>query len=402
MALSADGGLAATPGPVLSAQRLSKRFGGIDALDDVSLDLFPGEIHGVCGENGAGKSTFIKILGGLIRPSKGRIVIGGETLNLGKRTDPRLISIVHQELAIVPTLSVIDNILLGGSDSGEIYLRNRFRSVVRRQLDVIGLSHVGLDTLASKLGLAERQLVEIARGVMRRAKVLLLDEPTATLSDAEIQRVFATVRLLRDQGAAIVFVSHRLDEVFAITDRVTVFRNGRRVLTERTSDLTANALVRAMIGRELTQRPARAVPRLQREPRLAISRFSIPGALNRIDLSVAAGEIVAIVGQLGSGADVLVEALGGLRGRIAGVRLDGEPIMIGSVRSAMKAGIGYVPEDRAGKGVFLNAPVDVNLTASVMARFSSFGIMRHPRERARALELARMFQIDAKRLGSEA
>src|ERR1700678_758170 len=120
MALSADGGLAATPGPVLSAQRLSKRFGGIDALDDVSLDLFPGEIHGVCGENGAGKSTFIKILGGLIRPSKGRIVIGGEMLNLGKRTDPRLISIVHQELAIVPTLSVIDNILLGGSDSGEI------------------------------------------------------------------------------------------------------------------------------------------------------------------------------------------------------------------------------------------------------------------------------------------
>ncbi|SEK07409.1 ATP-binding cassette domain-containing protein [Paraburkholderia diazotrophica] len=236
---------------LLCARNLTKHYGGVKALTGVSLELAAGEIHALCGENGAGKSTFIKILGGLVQPDDGEITVDGHQLKLGHRTDPKLISIVHQELAIVPTLSVLDNILLGGADQSEIYRRGQYRDSVREHLDSVGLSHIKLEAPASRLSLAECQLVEIARGMSRHAKVLLLDEPTATLSDAEIVRVFEVARRLRDQGTAMVFVSHRLDEVFALTDRITVFRNGQHVLTQRTADMTTAEVVKAMIGREL-------------------------------------------------------------------------------------------------------------------------------------------------------
>jgi ribose transport system ATP-binding protein len=391
------------PAPILVADGLSKRYGGIIALDDVGLALVPGEIHGICGENGAGKSTFIKILGGLVRPDHGCVSVDGHPLALGQRTDPRLISIVHQELAIVPTLSVLDNIMLGSGGASLLYLTGRFRGKIRDGLDEVGLSHVALDMPASALSLAERQLVEIARGIARQARVLLLDEPTATLSDAEIGRVFATARLLRDRGTALVFVSHRLDEVFALTDSVTVFRNGRRVLTEGTASLRPKDLVRAMIGRDLVPSPARQLDtaRLAR-PRLQVMEFSVGDVLKPMELSVAPGEIVAMVGQLGSGAELFVEALAGLRGRVTGrVRLDGQDVAITGVRSAIDLGIAYVAEDRAGKGVFLDAPVWMNLTASVMSRFTWYGVMRLAAERDRAKALAAMFQIDERRLASE-
>ncbi|MCB8883574.1 sugar ABC transporter ATP-binding protein [Acidisoma cellulosilytica] len=389
--------------PVLAARDLSKRYGGIMALQSVGLDLGAGEIHGLCGENGAGKSTFIKILGGLVRPDSGEISVDGRPLALGQRTDPQLISIVHQELAIVPTLSVLDNIMLGMGGTSPFYFAHLVRTQVRQGLDEVGLAHIPLDRKASALSLAERQLVEIARGVARRARVLLLDEPTATLSDAEIKRVFDTARLLRDKGTALVFVSHRLDEVFALTDRVTVFRNGQHVLTERTSDLTSRDLVKAMIGRDLvrgTQKPLSVAA--DRPARLAIAGLRCGDALKPIDLALAPGEIAGVVGQLGSGADVLVEALAGLRGLVDGqIAIDGRAVVIGSVRDAMKAGIAYVPEDRAGKGIFLDAPVWMNLTASVMGRFSRGGVMQRAAERERGLELAAMFRIDPGRLGSE-
>lgn len=220
---------------VLDVRNLSKTFGGVVALRQVDFELRTGEIHGLCGENGAGKSTLVKILGGLVSPSDGKILIDDTPLKAGRRTDPRLISIVYQELSIIPDLSVLDNVLLGDQAIGEIYLRGRFADVVRRRLDALGLSHVDVNQPARELTLAEQQLVEIARGVERGARILILDEPTATLSDNEIQRVFAAVRWLRDRGSTIVFITHRLPEIFDLTDRVTVFRNGERVLTRETA-----------------------------------------------------------------------------------------------------------------------------------------------------------------------
>jgi ribose transport system ATP-binding protein len=388
---------------LLCARNLTKHYGGVKALTGVSLELAPGEIHALCGENGAGKSTFIKILGGLVQPDDGEITVDGHNLKLGSRTDPRLISIVHQELAIVPTLSVLDNILLGGADQSEIYRRSQYRDSVREHLDSVGLSHVKLDAPASRLSLAECQLVEIARGMSRQAKVLLLDEPTATLSDAEIVRVFDVARKLRDQGTAMIFVSHRLDEVFALTDRVTVFRNGQHVLTQRTSDMTTAEVVKAMIGRDLVHSKVKPPEsRADVAPRLSVSDLTVADKVKDLSVDVAPGEILAVVGQLGSGAEVLVEALAGLRGDISNsVKVDGQPIKLDSIRSSLKAGIAYVAEDRADKGVFLDAPIAINITASVMAKFSKAGIMRRSGEQEEARRLASMFAIDPKRLPHE-
>ncbi|WP_342611982.1 sugar ABC transporter ATP-binding protein [Burkholderia ambifaria] len=388
---------------LLCARNLTKRYGGVKALTGVSLELAPGEIHALCGENGAGKSTFIKILGGLVQPDEGEIIVDGYPLKLGHRTDPKLISIVHQELAIVPTLSVLDNILLGGADQSEIYRRGQYRDAVREHLDSVGLSHIKLETPASRLSLAECQLVEIARGMSRQAKVLLLDEPTATLSDAEIVRVFEVARRLRDQGTAMIFVSHRLDEVFALTDRITVFRNGQHVLTQRTTDMTTAEVVKAMIGRELVHSKVKPPERRANvTPRLSIDNLSVTDKVKDLSVSVAPGEILAVVGQLGSGAEVLVEALAGLRGDISGsVKLDGQTVKLDSVRNSLRAGIGYVAEDRADKGVFLDAPIAVNITSSVMAKFSRAGVMRRAGEQEEARRLASMFAIDPKRLPHE-
>jgi ribose transport system ATP-binding protein len=389
---------------VLDVRNLSKTFGGVVALRQVDFELRTGEIHGLCGENGAGKSTLVKILGGLVSPSDGKILIDDTPLKAGRRTDPRLISIVYQELSIIPDLSVLDNVLLGDQAIGEIYLRGRFADVVRRRLDALGLSHVDVNQPARELTLAEQQLVEIARGVERGARILILDEPTATLSDNEIQRVFAAVRWLRDRGSTIVFITHRLPEIFDLTDRVTVFRNGERVLTRETAGLTPGELVTAMIGREIAARrfTASATPADQPPVALQLSRVSVPGKYAPVDLSIQRGEIVAVVGQLGSGADILVETVAGLRKSYVGaISLDGDPIEVRSTKDAMRHRIAYVPEDRAGKGVFLDAQVEINMSASILERLSRAGFLRKAAGSEIARRLAARFQIDPGRLPSE-
>jgi ribose transport system ATP-binding protein len=391
-----------TPDAVLCVSNLHKAFGRIAALRAVDLELAAGEIHGLCGENGAGKSTLVKVLAGLVSPSEGNVVVAGSTLRAGRRTDPRLISVVHQELSIVPDLSVLDNVLIGDETGSGIYLRRRYADAVRGQIDALGLGHVHLDQPARELTLAEQQLVEIARGVSRGARVLVLDEPTATLSDSEIRRVFAAVRWLRDRGSAVLFITHRLPEIFELTERVTVLRNGQRVLTRPTSQLTSDELVRAMIGRDLEPRNDAAAPRPQgTRPRLRLSRLALDGAFEPMDLSIAAGEIVAVVGQLGSGADLLVETLAGLRRQYTGsLSVDDRIADVRSTGDALRHGIAYVPEDRAGKGVFLDARVDVNLTASILGRLSRAGFLA-AHAAARAAEgLASRFGVDRSRLTS--
>jgi ribose transport system ATP-binding protein len=386
---------------ILIARNLSKRYGGVQALRNVGFELGQREIHGLCGENGAGKSTIVKVLGGIVKPDTGSITVDGKPLPLGQRVDPRLISIVHQELSIVPHLSVLDNVMLGAKEINAVYLRNRFAPVVRQHLDAVGLAHIDPHQPASTLGLAERQLVEIARGVARGAKVLLLDEPTATLSDAEIDRVFSVLRSLRDSGSSLVIISHRLNEIFALTDRVTVFRNGEHIWTRKTAEITGDELVRGMIGRDMVrggQTPA-APEHALATARLSTSGFCVAGKFGPFELAFAPGEVVAISGQLGSGADTFVEALAGLHPAYAGqLEMDGKPVSLGSVERAHRAGIAYVPEDRAGKGVFLDAPIGVNLTSHVLPQVCTAGWLSANRERDCATSLASAFQIDPARI----
>lgn len=386
---------------ILIAQHLSKRYGGVQALRDVSFELRRGEIHGLCGENGAGKSTIVKILGGVVKPDTGTIVVDNERLALGERVDPRLISIVHQELSIVPHLSVLDNVMLGAPEVSAVYIRRRFERIVREHLDAVGLPHIDPSQPASTLSLAERQLVEIARGVARGARVLLLDEPTATLSDAEITQVFGVLRKLRDAGASLVIISHRLDEIFALTDRVTVFRSGQHIWTRPTADLTSDELVRGMIGRDLVRGGHSPLVQSasERLTRLRTRSLAAQGRFATFDLAVAPGDIVAIAGQLGSGADAFVETLAGLHPEYSGhIELDGSPVALRSIDMAQAAGIAYVPEDRAGKGVFLDAPIGINLTSHVLPSISSRGWLSAAAERKLAVRLATQFQIDPERI----
>jgi len=392
------------PPAVLEARGISRFYGRFAALKDIDLAFTGGEVHGLCGENGAGKSTFVKILGGLVAPSCGTIRAAGATLKPGHRTDPRTLSIVHQELSIIPDLSVLDNVLLGDDRLGEWLPRRRFRAQIRERLDMLGLEHIGLDQPARRLTLGERQLVEIARGVSRQARVLVLDEPTATLSDHEIRRVFAAVRWLRGLGTTILFISHRLPEIFALTDRVTVFRNGRKVLTSRTSELTGDALVRAMIGRSLRKRGRQehAAPSGTAPVRVHCDGLCVPGRIQPTNLAIAGGEIVALVGQLGSGADALVEVLAGqCRDYRGHVRIDGAAVTLRTPGAAIRAGVAYVPEDRASKGVFLDASVEANLSASILRQLQRSGFLSRKLERAHGAALAARFTIDPERLSHE-
>ena len=385
---------------VLVATGLSKRYGATQALDDVGFELRAGEVHGLCGENGAGKSTLVKILGGYVVPDSGQIVVDGEPVKLGHRPDPSLISIVHQELSIVPHLSVLDNVMMGAPEVGALYLRGRFRAAVRKHLDAVGLTHVEVDRPASTLSLAEQQLVEIARGIGRGARVLLLDEPTATLSDAEIANVFRVLRSLKADGATIVIISHRLDEIFALTDRVTVFRSGRHVFTRNTSDLDAPELVRAMIGRDVVRGGMHAdAAEGRRATRLQARDWTLPGEFGPFNLSFGAGETVAVVGQLGSGADSFLASLAGLHpGTRGSLTMEGQVLQLRGVNDAYRAGIGYVAEDRAGKGVFLDAAIEVNITSQILDRVSARGLISRRAAHERALTLAQEFQIDPRRL----
>lgn len=390
--------------PVLVAQGLSKRYGGVQALDDVGFDLRVGEIHGLCGENGAGKSTVVKILGGFVTPDSGSVWIDGQPLALGRKVDPQRISIVHQELSIVAHLSVLDNVMLGAREVGPLYRRSMFREAVQRHLAAVGLGQVDIDRAAATLSLAEQQLVEITRGIARGARVLLLDEPTATLSDAEIERVFAVLRKLRDGGTTIVIISHRLEEIFALTDRVTVFRSGRHIFTRDTATLTSAELVRAMIGRDVARgaHAGRAAQPRKDPPRLRLEGWQLAGRFGPFDLRFESGEIVALVGQLGSGADALLESMAGLHEGCTGrLELEGRAVALDRIADAYRAGIAYVAEDRAGKGVFLDAPIALNLVSQVLGEVSPGGWVSRRLARERATELAQRFQIDAARLPHE-
>jgi ABC-type sugar transport system ATPase subunit len=386
---------------LLQAKGLSKHYGGIQALDNVEFEVCAGEIHALCGENGAGKSTLVKVLAGLVMADTGEITVGSTLLRLGQRTDPRLISVVYQELSVIPHLSVLDNVMLGAPEVGEVYRRAAFLRKVKDHLSALGLKHVDPNAKVNELSLAERQLVEIARGVARGARILLLDEPTATLSDNEIERVFAAARWLCQQGTGVVFISHRLEEVFALSHRVTVMRNGRKVLTRATRELSSTELVHAMIGRDITDSRVKAneTKTCGAPPKIALQKLGVRGWFKNVNLEIQSGEIVAMVGQLGSGADLLVETLAGLQEQYEGeILLDGAPAKLGSIRQAMDGGIAYVPEDRAAKGVFLEASVRRNLTASILKNISRFGVIIHRRESSCVQELANGFEIDPRRL----
>ena len=390
--------------PLVEVEGLSKRYGAIRALREVSLSIQPGEVHGVCGHNGAGKSTLVKILVGLTRPDSGTVRIDGREVALQgpQHAQSQGIAIVDQELSLVPALSVEDNIYLGGIGVPLLHRRRALATRARALLDSLGLAHIALATPVERLLIGERQLVEIARLLARDARLLILDEPTATLSTPEIERVFAAVRELVAQKRSVIFVSHRLGEVFDICDRVSVFRDGERIATHAIGELDRAALVNLMLG-EMGARDEGPLAGRARAEEVAVEvrGLTVPGRVHGVSLTARRGEIVGLAGQVGSGASEVLRALGGLVPESSGLtEIRGRRASFRRPQGALDAGILYVSNDRQGEGLFLQKTVAQNLTVSRLRQLSRLGFLRRPSARRVARELAARVGVDRARLAS--
>lgn len=383
--------------PLISLCGVSKSFGGVQALAGLSFTLRRGEIHCLAGENGSGKSTLIKIIAGIYRPDSGSVLIDGETI---AQLDPITaiahgIQVIYQDFSLFPTLTVAENLAL----PSEIHAGRRlvrWRHV--HQLARAALARLGIDIdLAANveaLSTAERQLVAIARALMSAPRLLVMDEPTTTLTGREVERLFAIVRDIQRQGIAVLFVSHKIREMFDISERITVIRNGCVVAAGAIGEFNEAALARAMTGQEITAEGYRWMPPPGAKPRLEIRGLTVPGELQGIDLRVMPGEIIGISGLLGSGRTELALALFGLRPIHQGeIRVDGRAAALRSVQQAVSAGITYVPEDRLTEGLFLTQTINRNLLAASFEALSRYFLIDFARARRASANMIAEMQI---------
>ena len=376
---AADVASVAEPTPLaVEARGVTKAYGPIVALNDVSFTLRRGEIHALVGHNGAGKSTFVKVLAGVVSPDQGEILVGGKPVILKspRQAQAAGIAVVEQELSLVPALTVLENILIGRVDPFGSLSRRAFLGRVRDLLSQLGLSDVRLGTVVEDLTMAERQLVEIARALSRDARILILDEPTATLGEAEIERVFAGVRKLAAEGCSVIFVSHRLGEVLDLCSRVTVFRDGRMIASRPAAELTRDGIVELMLGNISEKSEVAAGEAGAREGLVVVDGLSVPGRVEDFALQANGGEIVAIAGQVGSGASEVLRALGGLipdaRGRVT---IAGSAMRLGAPQRSVRSGVVFASNDRKGEGLFLQQSVARNLLATRLKAVSPGGFV---------------------------
>jgi rhamnose transport system ATP-binding protein len=398
---NAEGGPAGAPRPVLVLSHAAKSFGAVHALLDGSIELYPGEVHALVGENGAGKSTLVKILAGVYQPDAGALLVDGQEVTLHGPAMARAagIAVIYQEPALFPDLSVAENMFIGRQplQAGRRIDRRAMRAEAAAIFARLG---VQLDParVARGLSIADQQVVEIGKAISLEARIIVMDEPTAALSAAEVNRLFDVVRALRAAGAAVLFISHRIEEIFAICQRVTVMRDGRQVLTRELDGLVAGDLVRAMVGRDLAERPAETHDK-PGEPLLNVERLTREGVFIDISFTVRAGEIVALAGLVGSGRSEVARAVFGIDRYDAGaVTVRGRRLRRGSPTTAMAAGVGFVPEDRRQQGLVMDMSVQQNVALASMHRLRRAGIIRAAAERALASDWATRLKLKYGRL----
>jgi rhamnose transport system ATP-binding protein len=356
--------------PRAELREVSKRFGATQAVDAVSLEILPGEVHALVGENGAGKSTLVKILAGLYPPDSGTVLVGGEPRQIRGASDARSlgIAVVHQEPSLFPDLSVAENVFLGHQPTGRLgsISWGTMRRAAGRLFDELGV-HLDVTAPVRGLSMADQQLIEIARALSIEAQVLVLDEPTASLSAHEVERLLAIARQARGRGVGVLFVNHRLEEVFELSDRVTVLRDGRRVITAPAAGLTTKDLIRHMVGRDVTMFPK--VTATPGDVLLEVEGLSRAGEFEDISFSVRAGEIVGFAGLVGAGRTEVARVLFGIERPDSGrIRRSGRPITFASPAAAIENGIAYVPEDRHQEGLVLDFSVAENVTLPILGR----------------------------------
>lgn len=363
----------------MSAQGISKAFGNVQALDRVDFELRHGEIHGLLGENGAGKSTFIKVLAGDISADQGTILYEGRPADLRSPAASRELGIrvIYQEFNLVPTLTVAENICLGDYPPGRLHGTVSWVAMKRRAKEVLDRlgEDIPVDTRVRSLSVAQQQIVEVAKALLREPTVLIMDEPTSALNDQETEHLFDLLRNLRSRGVSVIYISHRLEELFALADRVTVLRDGQTVGTVQIASSTPGELVKMMVGRELRDMyPKRHIP--VGDTILEVRNVSAGPRVRDVSFRVRRGEIVAVFGLLGAGQSELGRALfGELPIKEGEVLLHGNPVRLNTTTSARAAGFGLVPDDRKGAGLVGALSVKSNATLSALPRFARMGVI---------------------------
>jgi ABC-type sugar transport system ATPase subunit len=365
-------------GPVLAARGIRKSFGGVRALKGVDFEVNRREIHAVVGENGAGKTTLMMILSGVYPPDAGQVWLEGVPVSFESPGAARAagVSTVFQELSLAPNLDVAENIFANRQPTRALGFidRRRLRDEARRWLERVGLT-CSPDTTVGQLSLADQQLVEIAKALSLHAKVLILDEPTSALAEAEVEKLFEIIRRLRDEGTAVVYISHKLKEVFDVADRATVLRDGERMGTLKVADVTPDDVIRLMVGRVLGDMyPGKS--QAIGETVLEVRGLSREGSLHEVSLAVRAGEILGVAGLSGAGRTEMARCIFGIDRKDAGeVFLRGERAIIHSPEDAIRLGIGYLPEDRQTQGLFLQMSLRENVTAACLRDFTRLGFL---------------------------
>jgi ribose transport system ATP-binding protein len=384
-------------GPVVRLEGICKRFFNVNALVDVSLELNRGEVHALCGENGAGKSTLMKVMSGQIQPDKGRLVFKGKPTVLGSSQDAESqgVAMIHQELNLVPHLSAAENIFLAREPRKGLFIdRKRLHSDARRCLERLGVA-IETKAIVRTLSVAQRQMVEIAKALSIDATVLIMDEPTSSLTASETDQLFEVILELKRAGVAIVYITHRLDEMARIVDRVTVLRDGRKVATDDFLATSIEQIVERMVGRALDEKFPTRISKPNTEVLFSVSGLSRRGAFQDVSFEIRRGEILGFSGLMGAGRTEVARAIFGADIADAGsIQLGEETLRIRSPRDAIGHGIAYLPEDRKVDGLALAMTVAENVTlANSSAVSNRLGFIRFDRERAAAQGFVNSLQI---------
>ena len=372
--------------PILKMQHISKRFGTTQALANVSLSLYPGEIHALLGENGAGKSTLIKVMTGIYKPDQGEIVLDGNpvTINNPLEAQAHGIAAIHQEPMIFPDLNVAENIFIGHRNRGAVV---RWRQMYREAAEILARLDIKLDVRSPARGLtlAAQQAVEIAKAISLDVRLLIMDEPTASLSAHEVDQLFKLTRALKVQGVSILFISHRMKEVFSIADRVTVLRDGHFVSSAPASEVTPESAIRDMVGRHMDDFFART-EKERGELLLSVRGLSKENSFSDINFDVHAGEVVGFAGLVGSRRTDVALALFGIETADSGtITFDGQTVAIRSPQQAVKLGIAYVTEDRRQLGLTMPMSITTNISLPILHQYANrLGIVQRGEERKTA------------------
>jgi rhamnose transport system ATP-binding protein len=384
------------PRPIIELVGIAKQFGAVQALRGVDLNLYPGEVHALVGENGAGKSTLVKILAGIHRQDAGVVKVGGEVVELRSPTQAQAlgIAVVYQEPMLFPDLDVAENVFMGRHPRdhlGRVDWKRMYREVdqLLASLDVSLSSH----TPVQGLSVAEQQLVEIAKALSLQARVLVLDEPTAALSSHEVEELFAIVKQLRERGVAVLFVSHRLEEVFKIADRLTVFRDGTHIITAPVSEMNTEEIIKHMVGRELSNLFPKGEAEIG-EVVLEVRHLTRPGVFADVSFQLHRGEILGFAGLVGAGRTEVARVLFGIdRAESGEIWLKDKKVHIRSPQHAMDYGIAYVPEDRHQHGLVMNFSIAANVTLPILHQVSRLGLVDPRREQKIAGEYSSQLRI---------